>query len=36
MSDIPTWCRINGHQVLDNEQQQQEYIFLVQKANDGD
>jgi len=36
MSDIPTWCRINGHRVLDNEQQQHEYIFLVQKAIDGD
>jgi len=35
MSDIPTWCRINGHQVLENEQQQHEYIFLVQKAADG-
>ena len=36
MSDIPTWCRINGHRVLENEQQQHEYIFLVQKATDGD
>jgi tRNA 2-thiouridine synthesizing protein A len=36
MSDIPTWCRINGHRVLDNEQQQHEYIFTVQKASDGD
>jgi tRNA 2-thiouridine synthesizing protein A len=36
MSDIPTWCRINGHQVLANEQQEQEYIFLVQKTADGD
>jgi len=36
MSDIPTWCRINGHQVLDNKQQQHEYIFLVQKTTDGD
>jgi len=35
MNDIPTWCRINGHQVLDNEQPQHEYIFLVQKAADG-
>ena len=36
MSDIPTWCRINGHRVLENKQQQHEYIFLVQKATDGD
>jgi len=36
MSDIPTWCRINDHRVLANEQQEQEYIFLVQKTSDGD
>jgi TusA-related sulfurtransferase len=36
MNDIPTWCRINGHRVLENEQQDHEYIFLVQKAPDGD
>jgi len=35
MNDIPTWCRINGHQVLENEQRQHEYIFLVQKATNG-
>ena len=31
LSDIPTWCRINGHQVLEIEQLETEYIFLVQK-----
>jgi len=36
LSDIPTWCRINHHRVLANEQQEQEYIFLVQKTFDGD
>ena len=35
MSDIPTWCRINGHRVLENEQLEHEYIFLVEKASDG-
>jgi len=35
MSDIPTWCRINGHRVLENEQLEHEYIFLVEKAADG-
>jgi len=34
-SDIPTWCRINGHRVLETEQMDHEYIFLVQKGNDG-
>ena len=36
MNDIPTWCRINGHQVIEMGQQEQEYIFLVQKESDGD
>ena len=35
MSDIPTWCRINGHQVLSSDQQDHEYVFLVQKDIDG-
>ena len=35
MSDIPAWCRINGHQVLATEQLEHEYIFLVQKDPDG-
>jgi tRNA 2-thiouridine synthesizing protein A len=35
MSDIPTWCRINGHQVLEQEQREHDYIFLVQKETDG-
>ncbi len=35
MSDIPTWCRINGHQVLATDQQDHEYIFLVQKDING-
>jgi tRNA 2-thiouridine synthesizing protein A len=35
MSDIPAWCRINGHRVLATEQLEYEYIFLVQKDPDG-
>ena len=35
MNDIPTWCRINGHEVLQSEEQDKEYIFLVQKGDDG-
>ena len=35
MNDIPTWCRINGHSVIDSEQQDNEYVFLVQKGEDG-
>ena len=36
LNDIPTWCRINGHEVLEQEQQENEYIFLVLKNIDGD
>jgi TusA-related sulfurtransferase len=35
LNDIPTWCRINGHQVLSSSEQQDEFIFLVRKGADG-
>jgi len=35
MSDIPAWCRINGHSVVSSDQQQDEFIFLVRKDSDG-
>ncbi len=35
LSDIPTWCRINGQALLESVQQDNEYIFLVRKVNDG-
>ncbi len=35
MTDIPAWCRINGHRVLASEQLEQEFVFLVQKDLDG-
>ncbi len=34
MNDIPTWCRINGHQVLSGEEQDKEFVFLVQKGDE--
>jgi tRNA 2-thiouridine synthesizing protein A len=34
LNDIPTWCRINGHQVLTIDERQDEIIFLVQKDSD--
>jgi len=34
LNDIPTWCRINGHQVLTTDEQQEEIIFLVRKSGD--
>ena len=35
LNDIPTWCRINGHQVIDSCEEQEEFIFLVRKSDDG-
>ena len=34
LKDIPAWCRINGHEVLDTREQDDEYIFLVRKNQD--
>ncbi len=35
MNDIPTWCRINGHNVVSSNELDDEYIFLVEKGADG-
>ena len=35
LNDIPTWCRINGHEVVEVEEKDKEYIFLVRKGDDG-
>ena len=29
LQDIPAWCRINGHQVVDSETRDGEYIITV-------
>lgn len=29
MQDIPAWCRINGHQVLDTRAEEGEYIIVL-------
>lgn len=34
LNDIPTWCRISGHQVLEIEDLETEFVFLVQKGDD--
>ena len=36
LSDIPTWCRINGHRLLDSEERDREYIFLVEKGEEAE
>jgi TusA-related sulfurtransferase len=35
MNDIPSWCRINRQLLIESAQQDNEYIFLVRKVNDG-
>lgn len=33
MQDIPTWCRINGHKVLDTKTEDREYIIVLEVGN---
>ncbi|WJW75521.1 sulfurtransferase TusA family protein [Thiohalobacter sp. IOR34] len=35
IQDIPTWCRINGHQVLDIEQDGREIRIRIRVGGDG-
>lgn len=35
LNDIPAWCRINGHQVLESRQQDGEVILVVRVGKDG-
>lgn len=32
MNDIPTWCRINDHELLESEERDGEYVFVVKKG----
>ena len=34
MNDIPTWCRINGHDLISSSDDGLEYVFLVEKGAD--
>lgn len=34
MSDIPAWCRINGHALLRAEKDGNEYFFEVETGNE--
>ena len=35
LSDIPAWCRINGHSIISTREQEYEYIIVVEKGVDG-
>lgn len=30
MQDIPAWCRINGHQVMETHSEEGEYIIILE------
>lgn len=30
LNDIPAWCRINGHRVIETRQTDQEYIVVLE------
>ncbi|WP_305909204.1 sulfurtransferase TusA family protein [Methylomarinum sp. Ch1-1] len=32
MQDIPAWCRINGHRVIDSRSEEGEYIIVLEVA----
>lgn len=34
LNDIPTWCRISGHPVLEIDDLSTEFVFLVEKGDD--
>jgi len=34
LNDIPAWCRISGHRVLQIDDRETEFVFLVQKGDD--
>lgn len=36
LNDIPTWCRINGHSVIEISELDQEIVFVVEKGAAGD
>ena len=33
LNDIPAWCRISGHQVLEQQSLENEYIITLQVGN---
>jgi len=35
MQDIPSWCRVHGHTVMDSHEQDDEYILTIRVENHG-
>ena len=36
LNDVPAWCRINGHKVLDTKTIDDEVFILIEVCDDGD
>ncbi|MFP3874099.1 MAG: sulfurtransferase TusA family protein [Thiohalophilus sp.] len=36
LNDIPAWCRINGHRVLETAQQDNEIVIRIEAGHGGD
>lgn len=34
LNDIPAWCRINGHRVLETRSTEDEYVVVVEVGDD--
>ena len=35
LEDIPAWCRINGHKVISQQQQDDEYVLVIRVGEEG-
>jgi len=35
LNDIPAWCRINGHRVVETREQDEEVIIVIEVADVG-
>ena len=35
LNDIPAWCRINGHEVIELREQRDQYIVVVRVGEQG-
>ncbi len=34
LNDIPAWCRINGHKIIDSQQKDDEVIIVIEVGNE--
>lgn len=35
LSDIPAWCRINGHKLIETRQEAGDYIVVIEVVEEG-